>query len=557
VGACHNDSQAGGVRHCWQPWTSYLVSLRPTSSLFAVQLQPASVVAVTPEAAPESGVIGLTQVARSASSVTLAFAPPARRNGVIVGVTVRLVPLHHDNFSVDASAPVIADRYVALTDVLRRDQVCRPLVASLQVTVAGLESFRRYELTLTPHTSAGRGAVSSNALVITSEPFPVQPSGIKAVAEGPGMMRLTWSPMRGTNVRYRVESVDGNVSALLAEVREPTVLVAVGLQVQIICVSALGSSAPSPVFEASKAESSSSHSTGSVPTIVGIVLGLGVVVLAALIAAVRRRNGQPLSVSDLVNEECSEKVNLLDRYGIQLVRPLGRGRMGQVFLGSVVRPTGFLVPGDHVAVKSLTDRYGHVTSDRIQGFLKEIARATELAAAEHPNIIATFGCCIEPGLPVMLVQEFAELGSLLEVLRTHRGSTVLNDQDKIMAARDVISALAFMHARGYVHRDVSARNCLVTEGYVVKVGDFGSVIRKDGPSSREGGGKLRKNSVAPAIDLPIRWMPPEALIAMTTDTFTSQHEKVRTVDRIIGSLKPRRTSFTNLYDRRTNLKNKK
>jgi hypothetical protein len=312
-----------------------------------------------------------------------------------------------------------------------------------------------------------------------------------------------------------------NSTHVLAEVSEPDALVEIGQQVRIITVSALGISAPSAVVEAVP-EASTSDTMDSTAAILGGALSAAAMLLLVAVVMVRRRNQKRLSAMTMVTSECSEKVNQLDRSGIRLVRPLGRGRMGQVFLGTVVQKTGFLEPGDQVAVKSLSDRYGHVTTDRIQSFLREIARATEFASSEHPNIIGTFGCCMDPGAPIMLVQEYAEFGSLLDVLRAQRSDDPLSDQDKIMAARDVVAALAFLHSRDCVHRDVAARNCLMTAGWVVKLSDFGSALRKD----------QVHNAEAVIRDWPIRWMPPEAL-----RTYALDHE---------GTAAHRRPTFKDL-----------
>ena len=37
----------------------------------------------------------------------------------------------------------------------------------------------------------------------------------------------------------------------------------------------------------------------------------------------------------------------------------------------------------------------------------------------------------------------------------------------------VCSGMAYLEAHNYIHRDLAARNCLVGEGHVVKVADFG------------------------------------------------------------------------------------
>ena len=42
-------------------------------------------------------------------------------------------------------------------------------------------------------------------------------------------------------------------------------------------------------------------------------------------------------------------------------------------------------------------------------------------------------------------------------------------------ALDIAEGLSYINSLGFVHRDLSARNCLVNEDKVVKIADFGMV----------------------------------------------------------------------------------
>ena len=67
---------------------------------------------------------------------------------------------------------------------------------------------------------------------------------------------------------------------------------------------------------------------------------------------------------------------------------------------------------------------------------------------------------------------------------------------------DIAAGMAFLSSMTIVHRDLAARNCLVGDGLVVKIGDFG-LTRK--VYSKE---YYRMKNATP---LPIRWMAVDAL----------------------------------------------
>merc|ERR1719238_1497831 len=102
--------------------------------------------------------------------------------------------------------------------------------------------------------------------------------------------------------------------------------------------------------------------------------------------------------------------------------------------------------------------------------------------ADCNKIVQLLGLCTK-GAPKYMIMEYMSKGDLKEVLRTvkPRGGRPAE----------------------IVHRDLATRNCLVGEGYEVKVGDFG-LTRKTYTSEY-----YRMKYSAP---LPIRWMAIESLM---------------------------------------------
>ena len=80
----------------------------------------------------------------------------------------------------------------------------------------------------------------------------------------------------------------------------------------------------------------------------------------------------------------------------------------------------------------------------------------------------------------------------------------LTDGDLLHIIHQVSSAMGYLSSKHFIHRDLAARNCLVSHGLCVKVADFG-LARRVGQASSD---YYRASDGL----LPVRWMPPEALL---------------------------------------------
>jgi tRNA A-37 threonylcarbamoyl transferase component Bud32/dienelactone hydrolase len=144
----------------------------------------------------------------------------------------------------------------------------------------------------------------------------------------------------------------------------------------------------------------------------------------------------------------------------ELVRPLGEGGMGVVYLA---RDT---VLGRHVALKLLRpDALGN--AERRERFLRE-ARAA--SALNHPHIVTVHGVERDPAhAQDFIVMEHAEGGSLDARLR----GGPLPVPVALTLAIQVSDGLAAAHEAGIVHRDLKPGNILLTKKGDAKLGDFG------------------------------------------------------------------------------------
>ena len=66
---------------------------------------------------------------------------------------------------------------------------------------------------------------------------------------------------------------------------------------------------------------------------------------------------------------------------------------------------------------------------------------------------------------MLVLIEYAELGSLQQFLQTHE----LNSDQRLRFAISCSEGLAHVHQKGFLHRDVAARNVLLTSDFTCKL----------------------------------------------------------------------------------------
>ena len=151
-----------------------------------------------------------------------------------------------------------------------------------------------------------------------------------------------------------------------------------------------------------------------------------------------------------------------------IVRELGRGGMGRVYLASDSRL------GRTVALKALAPRLTRDPAHRER--LRREARAA--AALTHPGICTVYAL-EELGDDLFIATEFVDGHTLREEIAT--GPRPSGDQI-IDTARDLAAALASAHAKGITHRDLKPDNVMRTTDGRLKILDFG-LARLDAPAN--------------------------------------------------------------------------
>lgn len=151
--------------------------------------------------------------------------------------------------------------------------------------------------------------------------------------------------------------------------------------------------------------------------------------------------------------------------GIEILEEIGRGatsvvyRAKQASLDRIVAVK--VMPADHLAPDSLIRTQRGVEA---------------LATLVHPNVVQVFDVGQAGNLAYGLL-EYVPGGTLKRRLREHPYAPA----DAARMVRTIAQAVAFVHARGIVHRDLKTSNILLCADGQPKIVDFGLAKRLDDP----------------------------------------------------------------------------
>ncbi|XP_065899211.1 uncharacterized protein [Dysidea avara] len=197
----------------------------------------------------------------------------------------------------------------------------------------------------------------------------------------------------------------------------------------------------------------------------------------------------------LLEEFERKKIQKLYHEDIKVSEEIGTGEFGIV--GRAIWK-----PSSHkkveVAVKTLNANVS--TKDRVR-FLQEAAIMCQF---DHENVVKLHGVVTDE--PVMIVLEYVSRGDLRNLLIQLQSSS----RDSVPAklpllllkfCQDIAAGMAYLSGKQFVHRDLAAKNVLVSDSVTCKIADFGMARDLlDENYYITSGGKI-----------PVKWTAPEAI----------------------------------------------
>uniref|UniRef100_A0AAZ3PSQ7 Tyrosine-protein kinase n=1 Tax=Oncorhynchus tshawytscha TaxID=74940 RepID=A0AAZ3PSQ7_ONCTS len=174
----------------------------------------------------------------------------------------------------------------------------------------------------------------------------------------------------------------------------------------------------------------------------------------------------------------------IPRESLQLIKRLGNGQFGEVWMGTWNGTT-------KVAVKTL--KPGTMSPE---SFLEE---AQIMKKLRHDKLVQLYAVVSEE--PIYIVTEYMGKGSLLDFLKDGEGRGLKLPNLVDMAAQ-VAAGMAYIERMNYIHRDLRSANILVGDNLVCKIADFGlaRLIEDNEYTARQG------------AKFPIKWTAPEAAL---------------------------------------------
>ncbi|CAB3401905.1 unnamed protein product [Caenorhabditis bovis] len=174
---------------------------------------------------------------------------------------------------------------------------------------------------------------------------------------------------------------------------------------------------------------------------------------------------------------------------LALVKKLGAGAFGEVFLAQMEDPTSPSMLD--CAVKSM--RQEASTEARLR-FMKEARMMRK--SYQHKHVVMIFGIAVHYQ-PLLIIMELCPNGDLVSYLRKNKGN--VHPYEKLKFSLEAADGLSYLEKLGCIHRDVAARNCLLSAKNEIKISDFGMADEKI-------------LVVDTTLDkMPIKWLAPETM----------------------------------------------
>src|SRR5436309_2551408 len=197
----------------------------------------------------------------------------------------------------------------------------------------------------------------------------------------------------------------------------------------------------------------------------------------------------------------------------QIIKPLGSGGMGEVYLASDTRM-------DRKVALKLLPQYFTEDHERVRRFQQEARAALTL---NHPNIVTIYEIGQADGRQ-FIATEFIQG----ETLRQRMSHGPLKLGESIDIASQVAGGLTAAHEAGIIHRDIKPENVMLRRDGYAKVLDFGLAKLSEsrpvgiatGSAGSEDATRVQVNTTPGLVMGTVSYMSPEQARGKETDART-------------------------------------
>lgn len=184
----------------------------------------------------------------------------------------------------------------------------------------------------------------------------------------------------------------------------------------------------------------------------------------------------------------------IPRDNIHFLQELGAGTFGKVYKGQVFGLYGNGT-ASFVFVKALKE---NTSIKEQQEFEDEISSMTDV---RHQHIVSLLGVSTK-GSPQCMLYEYLPLGNLNQYLLAQQShGSSLQHQEIMYMLTQIASGLEYLASQKYIHKDIAARNVIVSHNLNVKLSNLKIVY---GLNSSD-------YCLLHGMMIPIRWSPPETI----------------------------------------------
>jgi len=146
----------------------------------------------------------------------------------------------------------------------------------------------------------------------------------------------------------------------------------------------------------------------------------------------------------------------IDYDDLEDIRYISKGNFGQIYRANY--------HGTDVAVKQLLD----IGNTRMHKYIER--EMSLLMSLRHPHIVQFMGLC-KHNNELFIITEFVPGGDLYDRLRDP--TQKISWKKRVQVALETAQAIAYLHSKEVIHRDLKSQNLLVDDSFRIKICDFG------------------------------------------------------------------------------------